>query len=57
VKAGLPHVLAPESGARIVAVATGSTLAKDLVAAGADMVLDDLRDTEATLRGCTTIAR
>lgn len=37
-------------GARTIAVATGRTGADELRAAGADVVLDDLRDTEALTR-------
>jgi phosphoglycolate phosphatase len=37
------------TGARVVGVATGSTTADKLAAAGADAVLPDLTDTEATL--------
>jgi phosphoglycolate phosphatase len=40
---------AHQSGARIIAVATGSDTADDLTAAGADTVLDDLTDTRAVL--------
>ncbi|HEV8648875.1 MAG TPA: HAD family hydrolase [Actinomycetes bacterium] len=39
-----------QSGARVVAVATGPFDARDLHAAGADVVLPDLRDTGAVLR-------
>jgi phosphoglycolate phosphatase len=38
-----------DSGARIVAVATGNDTADELAAAGADMVLADLTDTSAVL--------
>ncbi|WP_046472018.1 HAD family hydrolase [Allosalinactinospora lopnorensis] len=38
-----------DGGARAVAVATGVTAAADLRAAGADVILDDLADTEAVL--------
>jgi phosphoglycolate phosphatase len=38
-----------DGGARVVAVATGPYGVDELRAAGADAVLDDLRDTEATL--------
>jgi phosphoglycolate phosphatase-like HAD superfamily hydrolase len=37
------------SGARIVAVATGNDTADELAAAGADTVLADLSDTSAVL--------
>lgn len=40
---------ARESGARIIAVATGRDTADDLTAAGADTVLDDLTDTRTVL--------
>lgn len=40
---------AHQSGARIVAVASGRDTADDLTAAGADTVLDDLADTHAVL--------
>jgi phosphoglycolate phosphatase len=40
---------AQESGARIIAVATGRDTADDLTEAGADTVLDDLTDTSAVL--------
>ncbi len=38
-----------EGGARVVAVASGTTAAADLAAAGADSVLEDLRDVGALL--------
>ncbi|UGY94281.1 HAD hydrolase-like protein [Streptomyces gobiensis] len=41
---------AQAGGARVVAVATGSTSAEKLTAAGADVVLTDLSDTPAVLR-------
>jgi phosphoglycolate phosphatase-like HAD superfamily hydrolase len=41
---------AQASGARSIAVATGSHSVSDLRAAGADVVLDDLSDVEAVLR-------
>jgi phosphoglycolate phosphatase len=40
---------AHQSGARIVAVASGRDTADDLAAAGADTVLDDLTNTRAVL--------
>lgn len=40
---------ARESGARIIAVATGKDTADDLAAAGADTILQDLSDTPAVL--------
>lgn len=40
---------AHEGGARAVAVATGPFGAEELAAAGADVVLDDLRDTDAVV--------
>jgi phosphoglycolate phosphatase-like HAD superfamily hydrolase len=39
-----------EGGARVVAVATGSTAASALRAAGAEVVIPDLTDTESVLR-------
>ncbi|MFJ4918759.1 HAD family hydrolase [Streptomyces sp. NPDC088725] len=39
-----------EGGARVVAVATGQDGAEELLAAGADVVLPDLRDTELVVR-------
>jgi phosphoglycolate phosphatase len=41
------------AGARVVAVATGPAAADELAAAGADVVLDDLRDTAAVLAAIT----
>ncbi|MEU6076967.1 haloacid dehalogenase-like hydrolase [Micromonospora sp. NPDC047074] len=41
------------AGARAVAVATGTTSAAELTAAGADVVLPDLSDTAAVLRAVT----
>lgn len=41
------------AGARVVAVATGPATAAELAAAGADVVLDDLRDTAAVLAAIT----
>ncbi len=42
-------IAARDGGARIIAVATGSDSAKDLAAAGADTVLDDLTRTDDLL--------
>ncbi|MFJ3790792.1 HAD family hydrolase [Kitasatospora sp. NPDC090091] len=39
-----------EGGAFVIAVASGTTPAEDLAAAGADRVLDDLQDPEALIR-------
>ncbi|MCP2261907.1 HAD-hyrolase-like [Streptoalloteichus tenebrarius] len=47
-----PHDVAAgtSAGTRVVAVATGKSTASELEAAGATVVLPDLRDTEAVLR-------
>jgi phosphoglycolate phosphatase len=45
-----------EGGARVVAVATGSDSAEVLRAAGADVVLPDLRDTNAVAEAVTSLA-
>jgi phosphoglycolate phosphatase len=47
---------AAASGARSVAVATGSYRADALRAAGADVVLEDLADTEQVLRVLSSIS-
>jgi phosphoglycolate phosphatase-like HAD superfamily hydrolase len=43
-------------GARVVAVATGSSDVQTLKAAGADLVLEDLTDTAAVVRAVLTAA-
>jgi phosphoglycolate phosphatase len=43
-------------GARVVAVATGSDSVESLRAAGADVVLPDLRDTRAVAEAVTSLA-
>lgn len=45
-----------EGGARVVAVATGSDDASALRAEGADIVLPDLRDTDAVVAAVTSLA-
>ncbi|QIS20085.1 HAD family hydrolase [Nocardia terpenica] len=43
-------------GAHVIAVATGSESAEELQAAGADMVLPDLRDTQAVVKAIRSLA-
>ncbi|MFA1538051.1 HAD family hydrolase [Actinomadura monticuli] len=45
-----------EGGARVVAVATGSSTVADLRAAGAELVLDDLADTNAVVRAVIDVS-
>ncbi len=45
-----------EGGARVVAVATGSSTTADLRAAGAELVLDDLTDTDAVVRAVLDVS-
>ena len=45
-----------DGGAHVVAVATGSDSVESLRAAGADVVLPDLRDTNAVMEAVTGIA-
>jgi phosphoglycolate phosphatase-like HAD superfamily hydrolase len=45
-----------DGGARVVGVATGSDSVESLCAAGADVVLPDLRDTRAVAEAVTSLA-